>query len=74
VPQVPAALASGDQAGVDDVADPPFQGPKSLFACSTFDSFPLVVGPAGAVGALELSDRGHVNGVVEPAVSPPGGR
>jgi hypothetical protein len=60
------------EAGVDGVADLPFQRAEGFFAGLAFGEFLVVVGVALAVPVADLGDRGHVDGVVEPAVAAPG--
>ena len=62
----------GLEAGVDGVADLAFQRAQGFFAGLAFGQFLLVVGVALAVPVADLGDRGHVDGVVEPAVAAPG--
>jgi hypothetical protein len=62
-------LASvGLQTGVDGVIDPPFQGPQCIFMGSSL-GYLLVIAAARAVLVTDLGDRGHVDRVVDPAVS-----
>src|SRR5215831_10260214 len=67
---VPAGV--GLEAGVDGVADLPLQAAQGLFAGLAFGQFLVVVGAARAVPVADLGDRGHVDGVVDPAVAAPG--
>ena len=61
----------GLQAGEDGVADLPFQRAQGLFGGLALGQFLVVVGAALAVAVADLGDRGHVDGVVEPAVPAP---
>jgi hypothetical protein len=59
----------GLEAGVDGVADLPFERAQSFLAGLAFGQFLLVVGVALAVPVADLGDRGHVDGVVASGVS-----
>jgi hypothetical protein len=59
----------GSQPGVDGVGDPPLEAAQGFFAGLPLGDLALVVGAAVAVSMRDLGDRGHVDGVVEPAVA-----
>jgi hypothetical protein len=47
----------------------PFEGAQGFFGGLAFGPLAVVVGAADAVAVADLGDRGHVDGVVEPAVA-----
>jgi hypothetical protein len=59
------------EAGVDGVADPPFERPDRGFAGVAFGDLAVVVGATGTVAMADLGDGGHVDGVVESTVAAP---
>jgi len=69
-----AACAAGVrlELAVDGVADLALAGAEGFLAGLAFGSFLVVVGAAVAVPVADLGDRGHVDGVVHPAVAAPG--
>jgi hypothetical protein len=63
---------AGLQARIDGVADPPLEGPERLFVGLAFSDLLVVVGAAVAVPLADLSDRGHVDRVVQAPIAAPG--
>ena len=61
----------GLQAGEDSVADLPLQRAQGLFRGLALGQLLVVIGAALAVPVADLGNRGHVDGVVEPAVPAP---
>ena len=61
----------GLETGVDGVADLPLQRAQRLFRGLALGDLLVVIGAALAVPVADLGDRGHVDGVVQPAVSAP---
>ena len=61
------SLRVGDELAVDRVADPAFEAAQRFLRLLPGGELALVVVPAGS-GVAQLSDRGHVHGVVEPTV------
>jgi hypothetical protein len=69
LPSRAARAFVGAQPGADCVADPSLQAAQCFLVGLPFGDFALVVGPAVAVGMRDLSDRGHMDRVIEPAVA-----
>jgi hypothetical protein len=66
------ALGVSDEVGEDGVADASFQTAHCLFVGLALLQLALVIGAAVAVAVGHLGDSGHVDGMVELAVAPPG--
>jgi hypothetical protein len=62
----------GLEAGEDGVADLALQRPQGFFAGLALGQLLVVAGAALAVPVADLGDRGHVDDMVEAAVSAPG--
>jgi len=59
----------GGELPVEGLRDASFEGPDCFFLGFAFGLFLVVVDPAGAGGFADLSDSGHVDGMVEDPVA-----
>jgi hypothetical protein len=59
----------GQQAGVDGVADPPFERPECFLMCLALGDLAVIVAAAVTVPVADLGDGGHMDGVVDAPVA-----